>query len=628
MGVPSLYRWLCKTVPNLSRKAKEQFDIDLTRNNPNGREFDNLYIDVNGLIHSSIDKQTIEEVIEHIQNQLMRIIMIVRPRNLLYIAIDGVCPIAKMIQQRKRRFTTDCLEGNAITPGTELMEKISVGIESFILNQMNNKGLDYWRRIKVIVSGVHVPGEGEHKIIEYIRSQERINESHVIYGEDADLLLLSLVLHYDSIFILRKDTRQIFDKNKKGSKPARNGTGKSKVMKDKIKKVENEKIEKEKKELKKVFGSDDDEFLIPFEFANISLISKKLLELSSQYENSIERLELENDFIYLMSIAGNDFLPNIEGIDIYAGALNTVLNIYFQLHSKGIKITENGKVNNNGVLAFFTELAQHEQRLIESQMKTRRGSAQPICGFINIDTNKIIKLGQSGYKERYVQTYFMNKEEYIKDSVKSYLEGMNWVFNYYCGNAFSWKWGYKCHYAPLLCHFVDYFQPVEFTTIAEDDGPIHPIEQLIAVLPPKSIHLIPKQLQEIYNLPEFKKTIPEQVIIDAHGQDVSYKGIALVGFPDISLIHQYVESHIKELNKLEVIRNQLSQEVLFVYNKIPNFSTIIQPTTIDIKHNEIKGILKEMKYSLHSFYYPVQHGVTKELQNDLIFGYYFIHSLQ
>ncbi|EMS16700.1 XRN 5'-3' exonuclease protein [Entamoeba histolytica HM-3:IMSS] len=544
MGVPSLYRWLCKTVPNLSRKAKEQFDIDLTRNNPNGREFDNLYIDVNGLIHSSIDKQTIEEVIEHIQNQLMRIIMIVRPRNLLYIAIDGVCPIAKMIQQRKRRFTTDCLEGNAITPGTELMEKISVGIESFILNQMNNKGLDYWRRIKVIVSGVHVPGEGEHKIIEYIRSQERINESHVIYGEDADLLF------------------------------------------------------------------------------------KKLLELSSQYENSIERLELENDFIYLMSIAGNDFLPNIEGIDIYAGALNTVLNIYFQLHSKGIKITENGKVNNNGVLAFFTELAQHEQRLIESQMKTRRGSAQPICGFINIDTNKIIKLGQSGYKERYVQTYFMNKEEYIKDSVKSYLEGMNWVFNYYCGNAFSWKWGYKCHYAPLLCHFVDYFQPVEFTTIAEDDGPIHPIEQLIAVLPPKSIHLILKQLQEIYNLPEFKKTIPEQVIIDAHGQDVSYKGIALVGFPDISLIHQYVESHIKELNKLEVIRNQLSQEVLFVYNKIPNFSTIIQPTTIDIKHNEIKGILKEMKYSLHSFYYPVQHGVTKELQNDLIFGYYFIHSLQ
>ncbi|EDR28720.1 5'-_3' exoribonuclease, putative [Entamoeba dispar SAW760] len=628
MGVPSLYRWLCKTVPNLSRRAIEHFDIDLTRNNPNGREFDNLYIDVNGLIHNSIDKQTIEEVIEHIQNQLMRIIMIVRPRNLLYIAIDGVCPIAKMIQQRKRRFTTDCLEGNAITPGTELMEKISTGIESFILNQMNNKGLDYWRRVKVIVSGVHVPGEGEHKIIEYIRSQERTNESHVIYGEDADLLLLSLVLHYDSIFILRKDTRQIFDKSKKGSKPARNGIGKSKVIKDKIKKIENEKVAKEKKELKKVFGSDDDEFLIPFEFANISLISKRLSELSSQYGNPIERLELENDFIYLMSIAGNDFLPNIEGIDIYAGALNTVLSTYFQLHSKGIKITENGKVNNNGVHTFFIELVQYEQKLIENQMKTRRGSAQPICGFVNIDTNKTIKLGQSGYKERYVQTYFMNKEEYIKDTVKSYLEGMNWVFNYYCGNTFSWKWGYKPHYAPLLCHFVDYFQPIEVTTIAEDDGPVHPIEQLIAVLPPKSIHLIPKPLQAIYNLPEFKKTIPEHVIIDVHGQDVSYKGTPLVGFPDISLIHQYVEEHIKELNKLELIRNQLSQEVLFVYYKIPNFNTIIEPTVIDIKHNEIKGILKEMKYSLHSFYYPIQHGTIKELQNDLILGYFFTHSPQ
>jgi 5'-3' exonuclease len=44
-----------------------------------------------------------------------------------------------------------------------------------------------WKKIKVIFSGSDVPGEGEHKILDYIRNMQKSNEfnkdwTHMIYG--------------------------------------------------------------------------------------------------------------------------------------------------------------------------------------------------------------------------------------------------------------------------------------------------------------------------------------------------------------------------------------------------------------------------------------------------------------
>ena len=54
------------------------------------------------------------------------------------------------------------------------------------------------------MSGSKDRGEGEHKIFDYIRGT--INKKHVIYGLDADLIIIGLnnLQHTDNIFLFRE----------------------------------------------------------------------------------------------------------------------------------------------------------------------------------------------------------------------------------------------------------------------------------------------------------------------------------------------------------------------------------------------------------------------------------------
>jgi 5'-3' exoribonuclease 1 len=78
-----------------------------------------------------------------------------------------------------------------------LVEKIAQKVSSDSL----------WKSFKVIFSGVEVPGEGEHKIIQYIRANRRKMPRpyrHCIYSPDADLVMLSLITHEPFVTILRE----------------------------------------------------------------------------------------------------------------------------------------------------------------------------------------------------------------------------------------------------------------------------------------------------------------------------------------------------------------------------------------------------------------------------------------
>jgi len=120
MGVPAFFRWLSTRYPRIIINALERLYTTIDESNlQQAREesiekeeplFDNFYIDMNGIIHSCCHPeerpppQTEAEMFNDIFAYIDKLIKIVKPRKLLYLAIDGVAPRAKMNQQRSRRF--------------------------------------------------------------------------------------------------------------------------------------------------------------------------------------------------------------------------------------------------------------------------------------------------------------------------------------------------------------------------------------------------------------------------------------------------------------------------------------------------------------------------------------------
>ncbi len=89
-----------------------------------------------------------------------------------------------------------------------------------------------WKNIKVIFSGGNVPGEGEHKILDHIRAWKTsedfdINDVHCIYGNDSDLVMLSLLMHLPNFFLLRE---QLGDYKRKIINKATKRTNKPQLM--------------------------------------------------------------------------------------------------------------------------------------------------------------------------------------------------------------------------------------------------------------------------------------------------------------------------------------------------------------------------------------------------------------
>lgn len=88
------------------------------------------------------------------------------------------------------------------------MVRLQDALKSFIKTKiMSNK---MWQGCRIILSGHETPGEGEHKIMEYVRylkAQPGFNPNtrHCLYGLDADLVMLGLCTHEIHFSLLREE---------------------------------------------------------------------------------------------------------------------------------------------------------------------------------------------------------------------------------------------------------------------------------------------------------------------------------------------------------------------------------------------------------------------------------------
>ena len=127
-----------------------------------------------------------------------------------FLCVDGPAPISKQNQQRQRRFRSAMeasqgapFDSNSITPGTKFMDYLSKYIDWYIRKRISES--PEWRNVQVIFSNEKAPGEGEHKIINYIRYYGKEDEVYCINGLDADLIMLALGTHMPNFYILRED---------------------------------------------------------------------------------------------------------------------------------------------------------------------------------------------------------------------------------------------------------------------------------------------------------------------------------------------------------------------------------------------------------------------------------------
>ena len=120
----------------------------------------------------------------------------------VYIAFDGLVPMAKMVQQRYRRFrkseTTEEFDKHQISPGTPYMKELAKTLR-FIFPD-------------VIISDTLERGEGEHKIFQWLRTlPAEQRRSICIYGLDADLVLIALAQHtLGDIYLFRERPEEGF----------------------------------------------------------------------------------------------------------------------------------------------------------------------------------------------------------------------------------------------------------------------------------------------------------------------------------------------------------------------------------------------------------------------------------
>lgn len=533
MGIPSYFLQIVKKYKNIIKSTHSLAGC-----------VDNFYADCNGIIYDVIRNITFvnknievyeKEVIVAVCEKIQSYIDVFQPKEKVIIAFDGVAPVAKLNQQRERRYkswltgdlqkriekrnalkkasnvsvsssveTSTFWNTSSITPGTAFMKKLNEDVtEHFKSNS------------KVIVSTSDACGEGEHKIFQHIRdfAGEHENKTTIIYGLDADLIMLCLNhLHISERIFLYRETPEF------------------------IKSVDN------------TLDQAADYYIDIPELAQC--VIKYMNGMHEQQDQVSAKIEFQSekcrifDYIFICFMLGNDFMPHFPALNIRTGGIDTLLDAYRQTIgcSPGEYIicfhepSTEYKINWTNYKRFIEYLADREDELVRKEYKRRdrmqqlqgmhstgyKGGSNTNCSDVvsewsneelptsmdefNMcpikyrEKEKQINPFTEKWEQRYYSTLFHVKitASVCKKICMNYLEGMEWTFKYYSSGCIDWRWSYTHHYPPLLkdlCQFIPDTPCHDFLRVMEP-CPIRDVIQLCYVLPRPSLQLLPRQVHE------------------------------------------------------------------------------------------------------------------------------------
>jgi len=485
MGIPSYFSYIVKNHANIIKKLKH-----------NTIKVNNLYLDCNSIIYdvihdidfTQIKVRDIDAIIDAVCLKIDEYIAHINPDNRVYIAFDGVAPVAKLEQQRSRRYKS-LYQNNisktifkdtkpnpwntaAITPGTIFMHNLN----EFIRKKYNEPSK--YEIKEFIISPSDKFGEGEHKLFEYIRAfpEKHRNENTIIYGLDADLIMLSInhLPISTNIYLFRETPHFI------------------KSINSELDPCESYVID------------------IPELARIITLDMNNGLELTTfQQKNRIY------DYILLCFFLGNDFMPHFPSVNIRTGGIDKMLNAYkATIGGTDTNLTDGKKIfwKNIRKLVQFLAVVEEDNFKTEAKGRDRKekiyipeGTPEEknrkfeLTPIYERSLEKYINPFKPNWQTRYYKTLFNIDidETRRKQICTNYLEGLEWTMKYYTTGCPDWRWCYHYNYPPLFCdliHYIPYFD----TEFIENKvpSPVNEIVQLCYVLPKQSLHFLPENIHK------------------------------------------------------------------------------------------------------------------------------------
>lgn len=381
----------------------------------------NLYMDTNGLVYDAVrilgsnkgmsNDDYESAIIEMVCLKILGYIQLLNPKYSVFIAFDGVAPVAKLNQQRERRykswFTTIVEQAinntaivnesrinrdktaksinnivhkawntSSITPGTQFMNKLNTRMIDFIdvqnrLASTTNLVDDISRRpLRYIYSGSNEPGEGEHKIFDHIRTTPDYHKdtTTMIYGLDADLIMLCLNhLHISENIFLYRDTPEFIQ-----SIDSNLSKDENYYLDIPLFACSLEKLMRETKET----GVIPDMGYVPQNADS----SKLVVSTKKITQNVVAAVD---DYILMTFMLGNDFMPHFPSINLRTTGMNVLLQTYAHIFKGSSNylvkrvISKNKEEGTKKIIdwaqfrLFIDHLASNEHNRFMDEHKTR-----------------------------------------------------------------------------------------------------------------------------------------------------------------------------------------------------------------------------------------------------------------